>query len=158
LSVDVFGWALSKSVAGDRYTNLNCVVTSFNVAAGQLRSETIIADGPSLSLGGKINLDLAEETLDIVLIPKQKKRLFSSIAPVKVHGPMKDPKVEAIPARAALQEIGSMALLPAVFIPVRALQKLWSLLDDGDTVGGGCANIDELIEAAQGETPVEKQE
>ena len=148
LSVDTFGWVLSKSINRDAYADLNCVVMDFAVTAGKVRSEAIIADGPRLSLGGQINMDLGEETLDIVLIPSQKKRLFSSISPVRVKGSMRDPKVTAIPAKAALQEIGAMALLPAVFIPVRAIEKLWSLLDDGDKFGDGCANIDELRAAA----------
>ena len=62
---------------------------------------------------------------------------------------MKDPKVEAVPVKAALQEIGTMALLPGVVIPARAIGKLWSMLDDNDKVGEGCASIDELREAAK---------
>ena len=149
LSADVFGWVLSKSITREPYSNLNCVVMAFNVDGGVAKSEMLIADGPRLSLGGQINLDLGEETLDIVLIPKEKKRIFSSASPVKVKGPMKDPQVEAIPVKAALQEIGTMALLPGVFIPVRAVQRLWGLLDDGDKIGDGCTNIDELREAAR---------
>jgi len=83
-----------------------------------------------------------------VLVPSQKKRVFSSISPVKVTGPMNDPVVEAIPAKAAVQEIGTMALLPGVFIPLKAVEKLWGLLDDGDKVGEGCAGLDAVGEAA----------
>ena len=154
LSADVFGWVISKSVSRKKHTNLNCVVMAFDITEGKVQSNTLIADGPNLSMGGKINLDLGEETLDIVLIPKQKKRFFSSISPVHVKGPMKDPTVEAIPAKAALQEIGTMALLPGVFLPIRAVQRLWGLLDDGDKIGDGCANIDQMIEAAKEQVPV----
>jgi hypothetical protein len=148
LSVDILGWVATQSLARGSFVNLNCMVMSFESKDGLVTSNTIVADGPRLSLGGRINLDLGEETLDIVLVPKQKKRIFSSISPVKVHGPMNDPVVEAIPAKAAVQEIGSMALLPGVFIPVKGLEKLWGLLDDGDDVGDGCAGLDELGVAA----------
>ncbi len=147
LSVDVFGWVLSKSVAKDSYHNLNCVVLTFAIDTGEIKSETIIADSPRLTLGGKIDMDLGKETLNIVLIPKEKKHFFSSVSPVKIHGPMKHPKVDAIPAKAAIQEIGTMALLPGVLIPLRATEKLWSLLSDGDKAGGGCENIDALRES-----------
>lgn len=155
LSADVFGWVLRKSVSRKDYSNLNCVVLAFDAEAGRVESNTLIADGPKLALGGKINLDLGTETLDVVLIPKQKKRFFSSISPVHVKGPMKDPVVEAIPAKAALQEIGTMALLPGVFIPIRAVERLWGLLNDGDKVGDGCVNVDELRKMAEKEVSAE---
>ncbi|MGB5261941.1 MAG: AsmA family protein [Gammaproteobacteria bacterium] len=149
LSVDVFGWVVSKSGATQQHMNLNCLVMTFTVKAGEVESETFISDGPRLSLGGEIDMNLGAETLDIVLIPQQKKRFFSSVSPVKITGPMKDPKVEAIPVKAALQEIGTMALLPGLVIPARALGKLWSLLDRSDQAGEGCANIEELRETAK---------
>jgi len=149
LSVDVFGWVVSKSGATQQHMNLNCLVMTFAVKAGEVESETFISDGPRLSLGGEINMNLGTETLDIVLIPQQKKRFFSSVSPVKITGPMKDPKVEAIPVKAALQEVGTMALLPGVVIPARAIGKLWSLLGRDDKAGEGCANIEELREATK---------
>jgi hypothetical protein len=157
LSIDVFGWVVSKSGARQHpHMNLNCLVMTFAVRAGEVKSETFISDGPRLSLGGQIDMNLGAETLDIVIIPTQKKRFFSSISPVTMKGPMKDPKVEAVPVKAALQEIGTMALLPGVVIPARAVGKLWSLLDDDDQAGEGCANIDELREAAKREATEKK--
>jgi hypothetical protein len=87
--------------------------------------------------------------MDIVLIPKQKRRVFSSIEPVKIRGPIMDPEVEAIPVKAAIKEVGAMALLPTVVIPVRLLGKLWSILDDGDKPGEGCASLQSVTEAAE---------
>lgn len=156
LSVDVLGWVASKSIARESYINLNCVVMSFVSKDGLVSSQAIIADGPRLSLGGRINIDLGEETLDIVLIPKQKRRVFSSISPVKIHGPMNNPVVDAIPAKAAVAEMGSMAL-PSVFISVKAIEKLWGLLDDGDKVGEGCAGLEKLDEAAEKEMKKESK-
>ena len=146
LSVDIFGWVLSKSVAKQTHYNLNCVVLKFAINAGEVESKAIISDGPNMSIGGKIDMNLGEETLDIVLIPKQKKRLFASSTPVKIQGPMKEPKVDAIPAKVAIQEIGTLALLPGVFIPLRAGEKLWSLLSKNDNIGGGCENVHSLRE------------
>ncbi|HYQ73133.1 MAG TPA: AsmA family protein, partial [Gammaproteobacteria bacterium] len=141
LSVDVFGWAYSQTKHKESYTDLNCVVVAFDIESGQMNSRTLIADGPNLTTAGHVNLNLAAETMDIVLIPKQKKRLFSSIEPVKIKGSMMDPKVEAVPVKAAIQEVGAIALLPTVVIPVRVLGKLWSLLDEGDEPGQGCASL-----------------
>ncbi len=149
LSVDVFGWAFSKTSRKETYSDLNCVIVAFDVADGKLESRTLIADGPGLTVAGHIKLDLEAETMNILLIPKQKKRVFSSIEPVKIKGPIMDPRVEAIPVKAAIQEVGSMALLPTVVIPVRLLGKLWSLLDDGDEPGEGCASLQSVTEAAE---------
>jgi uncharacterized protein involved in outer membrane biogenesis len=141
LSVDVFGWAFSKT-RKESYSDLNCVVVAFDVKDGQVDSRTLIADGPNLTVAGHIKLNLAAETMNILLIPKQKKRIFSSAEPVKIRGPIMDPRIEAIPVKAAIQEIGAMAILPTVVIPVRLLGKLWSLLDDGDKPGQGCASLE----------------
>jgi hypothetical protein len=150
LSVDVFGWAFSKTRKKESYADLNCVVVAFDVNDGKLDSRTLIADGPSLTVAGHIKLDLGAETMNILLIPKQKKRMFTSAEPVKIRGPIMNPKVEAIPVKAAIQEVGAMALLPTVVIPVRVLGKLWSLLDDGDQKPGtGCASLETVTESAE---------
>ncbi|MCP4288495.1 MAG: AsmA family protein [Gammaproteobacteria bacterium] len=155
LSADVFGSVLSKSVLGAPYSNLNCVVMAFDISAGEVKNETLLADGPKLYIAGQIDMNLGEETLDIVLIPTQKRRFFSSTSPVHIKGSMKDPVVEAIPVKAAVQEVGSMVLLPGVMIPIYAVRQLWGLLDDGDKIGDGCANIDELREAAKNKVPAQ---
>jgi hypothetical protein len=153
LSVDVFGWALSRTFSKERYADINCVVVGFDVNEGHMNSKVIVADGPRLSLSGRIDLDLGAETMDIVIIPKQKKRIFSSISPVKLQGPWRDPKVTAIPAKAAIKEVGGLALLPTVAIPVMLIDKLWSLVDDGDTKGTGCSNIKTIGEAVPKKAP-----
>lgn len=149
LSVDVFGWVFSKTRKKESYSDLNCVVVAFDVIEGKLKSRTLLADGPHLTVAGDINLDLGTETMNILLIPKQKSRIFSSIEPVKIKGPIMDPQVEAVPVKAAIQEVGAMALLPTVVIPVRLLGKLWSILDDGDKPGQGCASLQSVTEAAE---------
>lgn len=151
ISADVLGWVGSKSLLGKSHADLNCVVMSFDSTDGMVSSGAIISSGPNLNLGGSVNLDLGEETLDIVLIPEEKKRLFSSISPVKITGPMNNPHVEAIPAKAAIQKIGTMALLPGVVIPVGALEKVWGLFDEGDKLGEGCKKLYQVSEAAEKE-------
>ena len=152
LSVDVFGWAFTKTFSKERYSDINCVVLGFDVNDGRMKSKVIVAEGPNLSVGGKIDLDLGAETMDIVIIPKQKKRIFSSISPVKLKGPWRDPKVTAMPAKAAIKEVGGLALLPTVAIPVILIDNLWSLVDDGDTKGTGCSNIKTTGDAVPGKT------
>jgi uncharacterized protein involved in outer membrane biogenesis len=149
LSVDLLGWAVSRTFEKNKYADLNCVVATFEASDGKVKSTVLIADGPDLSLGGRIDLNLARETMKIVLLPKQKHRLFSSISPVTIKGPMRAPRVEAIPSKAAIQEIGGMALVPYVYVPIQLLGKLWSIVDDGDGPGEGCSSIKAVSEEAE---------
>jgi uncharacterized protein involved in outer membrane biogenesis len=148
LSVDVFGWALSTST-GEKYVNLNCVVADFTAVEGELKSKVLLADGPNLSLGGRLDLDLRDETIDAVMLPKQKRRLFSKINPVSLSGPIRKPRVVAIPAKAAIQEIGMLALSPTIYLSSRLLEKVWSSVSKGDEVGEGCADIEKLTDEAE---------
>jgi hypothetical protein len=140
---------MSKTLSRKEYADLNCVVSDFDVKDVEVTSRALVADGPNLSLGGRIDMNLGEETLDIVLIPKQKKKVFSTIDPVTIKGPMRDPEVTAVPAKAAIAQVGGMALLPMVYIPVTLLGKLWSVVDDGDEPGGGCASVETLTAEAE---------
>ena len=155
LSVDVFGWALSATTR-DKHANLNCVLMAFDVIQGEVKSAVIVADGPRLSIGGQINLNLGEETLDIIIIPRQKRRMFTSTSSVSISGPMRDPKVQAIPARAAAQQVGSFAVLgTGLFIPVAVVSSIWSRLGDNDQIGDGC---DTLIKVGEEVLEIVKEE
>jgi len=149
LSVDVLGWAVSNTFKRDKYADLNCVVGTFEATGGKINSTVLLADGPNLSLGGSVGLNLGKETMKIVLLPKQKRRMFSSISPVKIEGPMRDPRVEAVPKKAAMSEIGAMAVVPYVYVPVRLLGNLWGIIDDGDKSGQGCASLKAVKEEAE---------
>ena len=122
---------------------------NFDVTQGVVQSAVIIADGPRLSIGGSISLNLGEETMDITLIPTQKRRVFSSTSPVHITGPMQDPQVRAIPAKQAAQQVGSfMVLGTGLFIPVAIVSSVWSRLGDNDQVGGGCDKVTQMGEEA----------
>jgi hypothetical protein len=150
LSGDVFGWVLGKADREERYANLDCVLAKFDISDGLAKSSLLAADGPNLAIEGTMTLDLGAETIDAVFLPKQKRSLFSSIAPVKLTGDMRNPDVHAIPAKEAARNIGPLVLVPYVAIPVTILGKLWSSLNDKDQYGGGCANL-EAAKAAEAE-------
>lgn len=149
LSVDVFGWALGHFNGNERYANLDCILGDFDIQTGVVKSTLLAAEGPRLAIEGSMTLDLEAETIDAVFLPKQKRKLFSSISPVKLKGDMRDPYVTAIPAKEAARNIGALVLVPYVAIPVAIFGKLWQSVDDGDAQGGGCASLNrEKAEAA----------
>ncbi len=86
LSVDVFGWALSTST-GEKYVNLNCVVADFTAVNGELKSKVLLADGPNLSLGGRLDLDLRDETIDAVIASKTEKTAVFTNQPGQIERP-----------------------------------------------------------------------
>jgi hypothetical protein len=147
LSVDVFGWVLGKAAQDIQYSNLDCVLARFDIKDGVATSRLLAADGPALTVEGRMKLDLGEETIDAVFLPKQKKKLFSSISPVELSGDVRNPKVTAIPGRRAITSIGPLVLIPSVAVPVILFEKLWGSVNDGDAHGGGCANLKAAKEA-----------
>ena len=147
LSVDVFGWALGKAAQDIQYSNLNCVLARFDIEDGVATSRLLAADGPGLAVEGKMTLDLGEETIDAVFLPKQKQKVFSRIAPVELSGDMRSPVVAAIPAKEAITSIGTLVLVPYVAIPVKLFEKLWGSVEDRDAHGGGCTSLKAAKEA-----------
>ena len=143
LTADVFGWVLSRSKV-NKYANLNCALMSFKVDTGIMESRVLVSDGPRVSLKGKAKFDLANETMDIVLLPKKKRRLFTSVTPIKITGSIQSPDVSAIPTKAAARELGMIAAFAPIILPARAVEKLISVIGDSDDLGGGCSNFEEL--------------
>ena len=149
LAVDLFNWAFVSNAARQQYYKLNCVIAEFTADEGELKSKLLLADGPNMSLGGRIDLNLREETIDAVLLPKQKSRLFSSINTVQLSGPIKTPKVVAIPAQAAIKEIGMLTISAPIYLSARVMQSIWSAIKKDRDVGKGCTDIIKLTDKAE---------
>ena len=87
--------------------------------------------------------------MDMTLLPRQKKSLFSELSPVHIKGPMRDPEVTALPVKSAVTSLGTLALvptLPMVAIPAILGEKLWSSLNDHARRDGGCVKLAKKIE------------
>ena len=93
--------------------------------------------------------------MDMTLLPKQRKTLFSDLSPVHIKGPMRDPEVTALPVKSAVTSLGTLALVPAlpmVAIPAILGEKLWSSLNDHERSDGGCVKLAKKIEKGKSET------
>ncbi|MGB7931512.1 MAG: AsmA family protein [Gammaproteobacteria bacterium] len=144
LAVDVFGWAFNTATRRDPYANLDCVMAGFDIRDGVATSNLLAADGPSLAVAGTAILDFGDETMDMTLLPKQRKSLFSELSPVHIKGPLRDPKVTALPVKSAVTSLGTLALVPAlpmVAIPAILGEKLWASLNDHHLKEGGCVKL-----------------
>ncbi|RLA40243.1 MAG: hypothetical protein DRQ64_05110, partial [Gammaproteobacteria bacterium] len=120
-----------KSTFEDAYTQLDCIMVDFDIHQGVTKSNTMIAAGPRLVVNGAATVDLGEESIDMVLLPQQKKNFFSRMPPVKVKGPLRDPLVQALPKKAAATTIAATVLLPGVLVPAYVIDKFWQRGESG---------------------------
>jgi len=128
LTTDFLGWALTSVAAREKYVNVDCALFRVEVNRGIAQIATLLFDTPTTQVKGEGQVDLANETIDMVLNPKQKRKFWRSINPVTIKGPLAAPRVEAISARSLARNYGGLVLLPQVFIPAEALGHLWGLV------------------------------
>jgi uncharacterized protein involved in outer membrane biogenesis len=125
---DYLGWAISTATSRGQYVTLECLNLALSAQDGMVHSDTLFIDGPNLTTHGKAEIDLAQETLDVVLLPKKKNRLWAKATPVHITGPIADPKVRAIPADKAALAVGGLVLAPYIFVPAAGINYLWGLV------------------------------
>jgi hypothetical protein len=59
-----------SNVAGQQYYKINCAIAEFTSDGGEQKSKLLLADGSKMSLGGHIDLNLREETIDASVVKK----------------------------------------------------------------------------------------
>jgi uncharacterized protein involved in outer membrane biogenesis len=158
LSVDVMGWMARMVTFEDSYTTLHCVMTTFDVNQGVAKSRIFFAEGSQLSIGGDATLDLGQETMDMTLLPKQKKRIAASTSTIRISGPLADPDFETSTSKgAATVAVGGAVLAPQIVIPIFLVEQLWKRVfsSEKDT---GCADYIAQHEAQQQETQQQQAE
>lgn len=107
-------------VRGDRTVRLRCAATAFDVKQGLMSSRTLVLDTDDTVINGHGQINLAQETLDIVLDPLPKDRSILSLrSPLKIGGTFAAPS--AGPDKLALAERAGLALALGVINPLLAL-------------------------------------
>jgi hypothetical protein len=102
-------------------------------------------------------VDLGQETIDMELIPEQKKRFVSNLSAIKVTGPLADPDVETSSTQAVAATVGMAIVVPQIIIPVFLIEQLWKRVFSSDD-DSGCANFIAEHEVKQQEAAQEKAE
>lgn len=129
------GWAIDTTTKKQAYSELYCTVISFNVVDGDARSKVVYAEGPHMAVRGKVDINLADETIKATILPKQKKKFWVTASPVKLSGPIQNPKISVISAQTAIStvgNIGGLVLAPTIYLPIRILDYLTDSKDEGD--------------------------
>ncbi|MEW6520834.1 MAG: AsmA-like C-terminal region-containing protein [Thermodesulfobacteriota bacterium] len=113
--VDLIGWSASK-VMGEKYTDLDCGVADYSVKDGILSTNALFLDSKNIAIAGQGVIDLGDEKIDYVFLPRKKSRLIHRADPVKVQGPLRDPAVKVIPWKSAATTYGGLFFAPYIFV------------------------------------------
>ena len=136
LTADLFGFLFRSVTFEDSYAKLNCVVTGLEVDQGVAKSVLLFGDGPTLAVEGTATVDLGQETIDMVLLPKPKKRLGLDYSSITVTGSLADPDVETSGTGAATAAaVGGVMLIPEIIIPVFLIEQVWRFFSSDDDTG-----------------------
>jgi uncharacterized protein involved in outer membrane biogenesis len=109
------------------YTDLNCMAGRLLFEDGIGNIEILYLDTPNVRARGAGSVNLAAETVDVVINPRAKRRLLGRSSPVRIQGPLVNPSIKKVPAAEAAVLAGQI-MVPFVALPARALGYLWSLV------------------------------
>lgn len=136
LTADLFGFLFRSVTFENSYTTLNCVLTGIEVDQGIAKTRLLHGEGPRLAVEGTATLDLGQETIDMVLLPKAKKRIGLDYSQITVKGPLADPDVKATGTGAATAAaVGGVMLIPEIIVPVFLIEQVWKFFSSDDDTG-----------------------
>lgn len=120
---DLIGWTIGKTI-GDKYVDIHCGVADFSITKGLVTTKAFIIDSKDITIAGEGTIDLGQEKIEYVFLPKKKSRLIRKAEPVKVSGLLNNPSVKAMPWKSAAATYGSLFFGPYVFAGVMAVDFL----------------------------------
>ncbi len=128
LFVDIVGWA-SSQVTRKGYADIVCGVGDFSARQGIVSTNGFFLDTKDINITGEGTIDLGQEQVQYVFLPKKKSRFILKAEPVKVTGPLADPSVSAIPVASAVRTFGTLLFAPYVFVGLTASDYVMKHLD-----------------------------
>lgn len=85
---------LEAALVPGQQTRVNCGVATFGIAAGVLKSQSLMLDATSVRIAGELEVDLARATLNGLIMPKSKRaQLVSLEVPMSIGGTLSDPVI-----------------------------------------------------------------
>lgn len=126
---------LRLSMFGDQTVTMNCAALAFRVNAGVMQAENLVLDTSINTLVGSGQIDLAQERLELTLVPRTKVPSIVALrSPIHITGSLAQPRVELDRARLAARGLGAVVLGL-----VNPLLMLVPLVETGPGVQAGCA-------------------
>ncbi len=136
-------------MSGDRSIVLRCAAAAFDVKQGLMSSRTLLLDTSDTVINGSGQINLANETLDLMLYPQPKDLSILSLrSPLKITGTFARPSAGA--DKAAVAGRAGVALL------LGALNPLLALAATVETGPGKDADCERVLALASPVKPPEK--
>jgi len=108
----------------------------FNKGMG--KTDLHIIDTPDTLIRIDTKLDLVNETMNVVIVPEHKKRLFKTKQdPMEISGPIANPQYKVVSLKDLTKEAGRSYLLLPVTISVGLLDNITSLIVKPDEPKAG---------------------
>ena len=129
LTADAIDVLTSRLSVAKKRQDLNCMTLRFLFEDGIGTSKIIFLDTPNVRSHGAGTIDLAAESLDVIIQPKPKKGLplFRSRSAIRIQGPLTRPQMRTLPFAEAARLFGEI-FMPQAFLPARALGYLWYIM------------------------------
>ena len=124
------------TLTGDKTVALNCLVADFAVKQGVMTSRKLVLDTAVTTVIGEGKIDLAQENLDLTLVPKTRRTsLISLRSPITIKGPLNAPIAAVDTGRVLARGTGAIAL--GLINPLLALVPL---IEPGPGVANECTS------------------
>lgn len=144
------GEVIKFFLRGDRNVQLQCAAAAFDVKDGLMTSRTIVLDTSDTVVNGEGKINLADETMDLVLSPQPKDvSILSLRSPLRIGGTFASPS--AGPDKVALGGRAGLAIALGIINPLLALA---ATIETGPGADADCAKS--LSTAAKGKASVIK--
>jgi AsmA family protein len=131
------GEVIKFLLRGDRNVRLRCAAAAFEVKQGLMSSKTIVLDTTDTVINGNGTINLANETLDIMLYPQPKDRSILSLrSPLKIAGSFAAPS--AGPDKLALAGRAGLTLALGLINPLLALA---ATIETGPGQDADCSRV-----------------
>ena len=143
------GEVIKFLMGGDKNANLRCAAAAFDVKQGLMSSRAILLDTSDTVITGTGRINLADETLDLVLSPQPKDRsILSFRSPLKITGTFSDP--------AAGPDKGALAGRVGIALALGALNPLLALAATFESGPGKDADCEAVLAQASTVKPPDK--
>ena len=142
LDLDILSFDVLDIVTGRvldrRSTTVECMIADFIVENGVARSEAIYFHTPKLRAAANGQFNFTDDTMDFVVNAEAKRATFKKKTVLRIHGPMRKPKVDTKLEGAAVDLAAETAVIygayavPVVGVPVAGLIFLVELIHEGE--------------------------
>jgi len=139
VKMDVLGWAISNVTSLKNEINIECAILSMRFNKGMGKTDLHIIDTPDTLIRIDTKLDLVNETMNVVIVPEHKKRLFKTKQdPMEISGPIANPQYKVVSLKDLTWEAGRSYLLAPLSISVGLLDSITGLIVEPDEPKGSC--------------------